>query len=244
MLLDISFNHIVAIIILASLLTQILFGVGVLLWGTPSLLLLGYEFSTALSLLLPISMVISGLQVVTNSQHVNRRGICNFIKFSLPFAVLGLLTVMAFGINIEWFVFGALVFGGILRLNTVKRLSNKILNLKDFMLPLIGIVHGISNLGGSLLVIWVSQTETTKLGFRSTVAACYFLLALFQIVTLMLYKNELVFFVAYFLFGTMAYAALDRFIMRIINDRMYGVMLNILIFLMAFLMGLKAASVI
>ena len=61
MLLDISFNHIVAIIILVSLLTQILFGVGVLLWGTPSLLLLGYEFTTALSLLLPISMAISGL---------------------------------------------------------------------------------------------------------------------------------------------------------------------------------------
>jgi uncharacterized protein len=232
MLVDISFNHIVAIIILVSLLTQILFGVGVLLWGTPSLLLLGYEYTIALSLLLPISMGISGLQVVRNFQHINRRETSNFIKFSLPLAVLGLLIVLAFEINIEWFVFGALVFGGILRLNTVQRLSNKISNLKDFMPPLIGIVHGISNLGGALLVIWVSQTETTKRGFRSTVAACYFLLALFQMVTLMFYKDELVFFVAYFLFGTLAYAVLDQFIMRVVNDNVFGVMLTLLIFLM------------
>ena len=73
MIVDISFEYIVALIILVSMLTQLLFGVGVLLWGTPSLILLGYEFTTALSLLLPISLGISGLQVGQNFQHINKK---------------------------------------------------------------------------------------------------------------------------------------------------------------------------
>ena len=244
MLIEISFDYIVAMIILVSLLTQILFGVGVLLWGTPSLILLGYEFTTALTLLLPISIGISGLQAGRNSQHINRKAIWSFIKFSLPLVVFGLFIVLLFDFNVEWFVFGALVVGGILRLNTFQLLSDKILNFKDFMLPLIGIVHGISNLGGALLVVWVSQTDKSKLGFRSTVAACYFLLALFQIVTLMFYKDELIFFVSYFIFGIMAYAILDQFILTVIKDNAFDVMLTFVIFLMAFLIGLRAASMI
>ena len=244
MIVDISFEYIVALIILVSMLTQLLFGVGVLLWGTPSLILLGYEFTTALSLLLPISLGISGLQVVQNFQHISKNETWSFIKLSLPLVVVGLIFVMTLDINVEWFVFGALGVGGLLRLNRFKTLYDRVVNFKDFMLPLIGIVHGMSNLGGGLLVIWVSQTDKTKLGLRSTVAACYLLLALFQIVTLMVYNDELIVFVSYFVFGISAYIILDQFIMGSIKDSVFDVLLTCAIFSMAFLMGLRAASVI
>jgi hypothetical protein len=226
------------------MLTQLLFGVGVLLWGTPSLILLGYEFTTALSLLLPISLGISGLQVGQNFQHISKKETRSFIKFSLPLVVVGLIFVMTLDINVEWFVFGALGVGGLLRLNRFKTLYDRVLIFKDFMLPLIGIVHGMSNLGGGLLVIWVSQTDKTKLGLRSTVAACYLLLALFQIVTLMVYNDELIIFVSYFVFGISAYVILDQFIMGSIKDSVFDVLLTCAIFSMAILMGLRAASVI
>lgn len=244
MIVDISFEYIVALIILVSMLTQLLFGVGVLLWGTPSLILLGYEFTTALSLLLPISLGISGLQVGQNFQHISKKETWSFIKLSLPLVVVGLIFVMTLDINVEWFVFGALGVGGLLRLNRFKTLYDRVVNFKDFMLPLIGIVHGMSNLGGGLLVIWVSQTDKTKLGLRSTVAACYLLLALFQIVTLMVYNDELIVFVSYFVFGISAYIILDQFIMGSIKDSVFDVLLTCAIFSMAFLMGLRAASVI
>ena len=244
MIIDLSFEYIVALIILVSMLTQLLFGVGVLLWGTPSLILLGYEFTTALSLLLPISLGISGLQVGKNSQHINKKEIWGFIKLSLPLVVFGLIAVIKLDINVEWFVFGALGVGGLLRLTTFKILSDRVVNFKDFMLPVIGIVHGISNLGGALLVIWASQINKTKLGLRSTVAACYLLLALFQIVTLMIYIDELTVFLSYFVFGIVLYVILDKFILSSIKDDVFDILLTIAIFSMAFLIGLRAASVI
>ena len=244
MLIDVSFDYIVVLIILVSMLTQIFFGVGVLLWGTPSLILLGYEFTTALSLLLPISMAISGLQATFHYQHIDRKGISKFIKFSLPLAVVGLVIVISTDIKIEWSVFGALVLGGLLRLTRFHLLSNKLSDFKDFMLPLIGIVHGISNLGGALLVVWVSLSDKTKLGFRSTVASCYFLLALFQIVTVIIYKEKMIFFISYFIFGVAIYVILDKSLMRAIKDNNFDTLLTCLIFLMAILLGLKAASII
>ena len=244
MIIDISFEYTVALIILVSMLTQLLFGVGVLLWGTPSLILLGYEFTTALSLLLPISLGISGLQVGQNFQHISKKELWSFIKLSLPLVVLGLIFVMTSDIEVEWFVFAALGVGGLLRLNIFKTLSDRVVNFKDFMLPLIGIVHGISNLGGALLVMWVSQTDKTKLGLRSTVAACYLLLAFFQIVTLMVYNDELTVFVSYFVFGILAYVILDQFIVGSIKDSVFDFLLTCAIFSMAFLVGLRAASVI
>ena len=168
------------------------------MWGTPSLILLGYEFSTALSLLLPISVGISSLQAGLNFKHINRKGTLQFIKFSLPLVVFGLILILILDIKVEWFVFGALVAGGMIRLSMFQRFSDKISNFKDFILPFIGMVHGISNLGGALLVVWVSHTDKTELGFRTTVAACYFLLGVLQIVTLMIYKDELFFFLIIF----------------------------------------------
>ena len=226
------------------MLTQMLFGVGVLLWGTPALILLGYEFETALSLLLPISIAISALQSLKNFKQINKKGTWKFIKFSLPFVVLGLIFILTSELNVEWLVFGALVVGGVLRLSMFQRFSDNISNFKDVMLPFIGLVHGISNLGGVLLVLWVSHTDKTKLGFRTTVAACYFLLGIFQIVILMLFEDELVFFPSYFIFGILSYLILHRLFLKSTNDTAFNMLLTALIFGMAFLMGLKAASII
>ena len=60
------------IIIIISLFTvvQSLFGIGLLVFGTPTLLLLGYEFTEVLSYLLPPSIVISFCQVYPNIRHI------------------------------------------------------------------------------------------------------------------------------------------------------------------------------
>jgi uncharacterized membrane protein YfcA len=49
----------ILLIVVSTSVIQSVFGVGVLLFGTPLLLLLGYEFVDALGVLLPVSIAIS-----------------------------------------------------------------------------------------------------------------------------------------------------------------------------------------
>jgi uncharacterized membrane protein YfcA len=52
-------------VIAALSIVQSFFGMGVLVFGTPTLLLMGYNFITTLGYLLPASFAISLLQVLT-----------------------------------------------------------------------------------------------------------------------------------------------------------------------------------
>ena len=78
--------------ILATLLLttviQSLFGVGILLFGTPLLLLLGYDFSYTLSVLLPISIAINMLQVVKHYTFIDTKLYKNVLLYSIPFIIL------------------------------------------------------------------------------------------------------------------------------------------------------------
>ncbi len=57
-------NLYVALIVFVTSVMQSLFGVGVLLFGTPLLLLAGYPFLQSLLILLPISISINVLQIL------------------------------------------------------------------------------------------------------------------------------------------------------------------------------------
>ena len=61
-----EFLTVMAVIAVLSV-VQSVFGMGVLIFGTPTLLLLGYDFTEAICMLVPASFVISLLQV-TNLQ--------------------------------------------------------------------------------------------------------------------------------------------------------------------------------
>ena len=54
----------ILLVIIVTAMIQSLFGVGVLLFGTPLLLLGGYNFVNALTVLLPISLVINLFQII------------------------------------------------------------------------------------------------------------------------------------------------------------------------------------
>ena len=52
------------IIILFLIVFQSIFGIGLLVFGTPTLMILGYQYSDILSVLLPISCSISLIQIL------------------------------------------------------------------------------------------------------------------------------------------------------------------------------------
>ena len=62
-------NFVILSIIGVLSVIQSFFGMGVLVFGTPTLLLMGYDFITTLGYLLPASFAISLLQVLTSSSR-------------------------------------------------------------------------------------------------------------------------------------------------------------------------------
>lgn len=61
----------IILIIVANSILQSLFGVGVLLFGTPILLLFGYTFFEILQILLPVSISINLMQIIKDYKNIN-----------------------------------------------------------------------------------------------------------------------------------------------------------------------------
>ncbi len=171
--------------LLLTTIIQSIFGVGILLFGTPLLLLLGYEFSYALSVLLPISIAINMLQVLKHYSYIDLKLYKNVLLYSIPFIVLFLFIITNIHLNI------GLIIGAFLILVALKSVSPRVelalkamLRYEKLYLILMGIVHGITNLGGSLLTALVHEQNQPKNITRATIAICYATFALFQLLTL------------------------------------------------------------
>ena len=74
---------------------QSIFGVGLLLFGTPSLLLIGYEYHEILNILLPASITISFLQVVKSRENIDKSKKV-FIFYCLPVLIIFTFVVLIF----------------------------------------------------------------------------------------------------------------------------------------------------
>jgi uncharacterized protein len=92
------------ITILITAVIQSLYGVGVLLFGTPLLLLFGYDFITILIILLPISLVINSFQLVLSFKDIDFVFYKNMLIYSIPFIVISLFFVTSTKLNINLYV--------------------------------------------------------------------------------------------------------------------------------------------
>ena len=170
-----EFLTVMAVIAVLSV-VQSVFGMGVLIFGTPTLLLLGYDFTEAICLLVPASFVISLLQVATSRQDrvaVSR----HLYLICLPGIGVGLWiiqgSVMGSWVNI--------LIGAVMLVSAVLRLwprSNSWLSgvVKKYSMlyhAVMGLVHGLTNLGGALLAILATGQHSEKGAIRYTVAHYY-----------------------------------------------------------------------
>jgi hypothetical protein len=138
--------------ILLTATIQSLFGVGVLLFGTPILLVLGYDFITALTILLPISLTINLLQVSKDYRHVQAPFYRQVLTLSIPCVVLCLLLVTTLKLNIGSIVGLFLIVAALKSVYApFNRLIESLVRYERTYFIVMGIVHGLTNLGGSLL---------------------------------------------------------------------------------------------
>jgi uncharacterized membrane protein YfcA len=177
---------ILAVIAVLSI-VQSLFGMGVLVFGTPTLLLMGYDFITTLGYLLPASFAISLLQVLTAGS--DRVPVSRYLYLlSLPAIAIGLWFADA-GPLASW---TKILIGGTLLLSALVRLWPSAQRPFTVLLKnhsptyhlIMGATHGLTNLGGALLAILASGTNSDKKAIRYTIAHYYLAFSIVQMLSM------------------------------------------------------------
>jgi uncharacterized protein len=169
---------------------QSLFGVGLLVFGTPTLLLLGLPFDQILLCLLPSSMTISFLQILSGGGFGLDSLRKQFLVFACPTVLIGTVVVLTWGpgLNIRAVVGAMLLMTGAIRLlrRTREVVAASIRLHVRPSLTMLGIIHGLSNLGGGILTLIVSSLFADKTTVRRQVAFCYGVMASIQLAVVFL----------------------------------------------------------
>ncbi len=217
--------EIIFIIILTSSI-QSIFGTGVLLFGTPLLLILGYDFQNILPILLPTSILINFFQLKNQIQEINFNFYIKLVILSIPFIVIFLYFVTTKFLNITPLVGLFLIIISLKDIIPfIKRNINFINKYESIFLIITGIIHGLTNLGGSLLSALIINKNLTKESTRSTIAICYSTFAIFQIITLIIFGDSILFFskpnLTYWFIGLIIFFIVEKFIFFKINKEAY-----------------------
>ena len=181
----------ILIVIVVTSFIQSLFGVGVLLFGTPILLLQGYEFHHAIYVLLPVSLSINVIQIIKDHQVIDWNFCRKILTYAVPFIVFFLLIVRSVSIDFDIAVGLLLLLVAIKDwFRTVRKIADMLVRYEKPYFALMGSIHGLTNLGGPLLTAAVHIKGYAKRIARATIAAAYAMVATSQIGTLLVSVYE------------------------------------------------------
>ena len=226
-----AFPEIILITIL--IIIQSIFGVGLLLFGTPSFLVLGYDFANTINILMPVSITISALQFF-KSKVKDRVFIAEYNIFCVPFLIIFLFLALKFKnlFDFKLLVALLLVISSILILNkkNFSSFTKIFLKLKKIILIGIGSVHGLTNMGGSFLAIYSTLvSENVKEVTRYYICYGYLIMGLFQysMVLLIGYENLNFSKLYYLLIALLIYFPTQK-IFKNIDDVKFSKYMNII----------------
>ena len=211
---------------------QSIFGIGLLVFGTPTFLLLGYDFFNVLNILLPHSIVISFLQMVT-SKNKDFHFKYQFIKFCIPFLLLSLYLLTFLEKNINFILltsFTLIIFSLINLLNSKNKLLKDLSIRKiNYGLVILGIIHGFTNLGGGLLTLISTNINDKKNFIRYNIASGYFFLGIIQLLFISLFFLELELDYLKYLFIPIVCFFITQILYKKINDKFFSKILNLIV---------------
>ena len=222
------------IIILSLSFVQSVLGIGLLVLGTPTLMFLGNSFFETMSIIIPSSIVISFLQVIDEKNDIKKFK-SDFLTFCLPAVFLGLIFIKFNDelINFKLLVGIMLLLSGLLRIKKNKKKTYEIIshNKKKFQI-FMGLVHGITNMGGGFLALFSSTLFKDKKIIRSSIAYGYLLMGLLQYLFLLIFIED-VFRKDIFLFiliSVSSYYIIGKpFFLKISNDLFQKLITSIII---------------
>jgi hypothetical protein len=166
---------------------QSVFGVGLLLFGTPLLLLFGYPYTELLYILLPASLTLSLLQIRFD-HAVRLREAAGFAIWTVwaIAAGMGMSLLVLHNVDIRLPVAALLAATGLLRMSARARLALRRLcaRLGRPALAGIALIHGMTNMGGGLLAAYAGARSEVKNEMHRTISIVYALFAGSQLVVL------------------------------------------------------------
>ncbi len=219
------------IIILLSIF-QSVFGIGLLLIGTPTFLLIGYNFFDVLNLLLPFSIIISLLQVIY-SKEINSKFNEKILLYCIPALILALSILVKYENDID-FIFlisFTIIFFSIINLSKFKNTifdNNKRINLG---LIILGLIHGFTNLGGSLFTLICANINKQKKIIRQNVASGYLIFGTVQLLFINIFYKTLTVSNLYYLYIPIISFFIAQYFYNKINNELFSKILNITILL-------------
>jgi len=232
---DITSNYLLYTIIFLFSVVQSIFGVGVLLFGTPTLIFLGYSYIETLWIVLPSSIVISTFQIIYDYRLICLKKPVFF--FTLPAIIIGLVVVIVYedSIDLSKIIGGGLLFVALIRISG---------NLREYLLRIIkkniglyylgmGLVHGISNMGGGPLSVLMTSLYSDKDKIRSNVAYVYLLFGISQLAVLFIMRIDTlpVIYIMPPVISLVAYFSVGRVLSNYIDDNKYQYLITIFIFI-------------
>ena len=194
----------ISILIFFLVILQTIVGVGVLVLGTPLLLILEFNIIETMYYLLPISILTSFTNYLFLKYNKKRLKIFldknikkNFIIFFLPGLSLGLFLAKEFidTINFKLLVSLIIFISIAIKWKHENTIQNLPLKLKKFSFCLISIIHGLKNSGGTLLtVLFSSFNKNKKNQSRYSITFYYLILVTAQyLIFLFVFKEQLFF---------------------------------------------------
>lgn len=179
---------------------QSIIGVGVLVLGTPFLLILNFNIIEIFFILLPISMItsLSNLLIINfSNKALYKSSYKEFKKFfiiCIPSIFIGLLILKFFENFINFKLFVSLVIAFSIILIILKdRIKYKINFFRISILSSVGIIHGLTNSGGTLMSLALSANNKKDYA-RLNTTFFYLILAIFQyILTTLVFFDKFIY---------------------------------------------------
>ena len=237
-------NPDIFITILFTSVLQSIFGTGILLFGTPILLMLGNNFQTTLIILLPASVLVNCFQIRNNFKNIDRNFYKNLILFCLPGIFIALYFFHSKDMNPN-FIIGILLIVISLQsmVKSIQIILRQILNYEKFYLIVMGFLHGLTNLGGSLLSGAILSKDLPKNSKRATIAICYCSMACIQILTLttkmrfdvFLNKNYFLYWVS----APIIFFIVEKYLYYSVDEKLYKRISNFFLFFMGLVILIK-----
>lgn len=234
---DIDINVLITIIITSAI--QSIFGVGVLLFGTPLLLLFGYSFFECLLIVLPVSVSINIIQIINDYHLIDYKIFKSIILITVPLIILSLLLIDTILFNVSIVIGFFLIFIALKDyIGIVKKFMNRILYYSKLYYVVMGLVHGVTNLGGALLTAIIFNTSSlNKFQKRATIAASYMTFAIFQIITILFLDYDFnIHNIIFVIFGVTVYFIVNKLMFNKISESKYNMLFSIFLIITGILL--------
>tara|TARA_Y100000768_G_scaffold364436_1_gene324878 strand:- start:1329 stop:2063 length:735 start_codon:yes stop_codon:yes gene_type:complete len=211
-------------------------GVGILVLGTPFLLILDYNIVEIFFILLPISIITSLVNIVIIKYHKksdeNRisKDLIKFFLICIPSIIVGLFILKNFQNYINFnFLVSVVIILSIFLVILETKIKFKINFFRKSILIFVGIIHGLTNSGGTLMSLALSSNNKKNFA-RYYITFFYFVLASFQyLITFIIFKNNFIFPYNFNLIWLIPFGILiGNLLNNFVSEKIYKLVINVL----------------